>query len=842
MALQPHAKSNVDCRQNRRRGAQVRLNLLICSAAEAGTEELLQLVHANQTKMNLVNLSTALHRLARLENGGSDAVNNGEANGPGRLVMARDARLGALLHSVKLAISSDTEHKARCLSTVAWATARLWAREPDMMQSIGDLALAQLGEFKPFELVILLWSFVKLHLPHLQLFRMASEYILAHLDDYTPSCLATAVWSFATAACHPCSNFCRKAADAFAQRLDRDTVNGAALENMMWGLATMQVHPKPKTLNALAEATLRILQQFKVHEFTITLWAFARLGSCHEQLFNAGAALILKSAVLRRSLHPQGVANLMWAFAKYSEKGSTLAFQKVATVLLPACQKLLLEFKPQELGCVLCSLSKLGKIWGEDPTIDHIFVSAAYGLSEGSHFFTDLSLQSIVNMLSAYGRLMAGQQGQVALVRNLVVRLLCMCPRFAAELDGPTSLTILESAPVLQYCLPELEQALAVVATVASNHIEEYSPSSLARLAAAVCNFHGAVRSPLSCLVARRLLSLGLGIFSRDELAQISALCCDAEAPCADLESLQTCLQYLAFTPVDVRKKLPVQTCLAEMSASEDQAGYQDDIDVASLAARIAGAVLETEQEKDDHSEDDIPAFPPGLEDAHSQEDDSGIAALPPGLEAPAYLSLPYCWDQFKLANMDPEYTPGLNSLPQSAPCATLSPASNSFFVASSDCSLLQQPLSVDLPAAWGSTPAASALDQEPLSVNLPGSPPLSATAAAWYPPVPEDLSNPTQGFAATLSLHQSSLHALKATDVMMPGTQQHRTYNQQGLFSPTVSPFPAWSDGSDSAGMAALVASFAANNAFKAGGDINAENEQMSGAGWWPGYADSVC
>lgn len=140
------------------------------------------------------------------------------------------------------------------------------------------------------------------------------------MDDYSAACLATAVWSFAKSPVNCSANLCRKAADAFADRLENDPkskdVSPVALENVMWGLATIHVHPKAKTLQMLANASLMHLRFFKVHEFTITLWAFARLGACNERLFTSAAHLVETLPAIRKNMHSQGIANLFLGICK----------------------------------------------------------------------------------------------------------------------------------------------------------------------------------------------------------------------------------------------------------------------------------------------------------------------------------------------------------------------------------------------------------------------------------------------------------------------------------------------------------------------------------------------
>jgi hypothetical protein len=481
----------------------VQLNLAICDAADNGVEKLLQCVENRKSDMNLVNFSTALHRLARLAE---------ESKADSRPFVC-DPRFGTLVEGARAAFfGKEKEGKARCLSTIAWSCARLGACKPDMMQEISELALPRIKEFKPYELGILLWSFAKVQTIKLPLFHAASEHILKHLDEFNAPCLATVAWAFATGQIQSSSSLIRRAADAFALRVKpgndaREVVKPVALENMMWALATMQVHPKRQSVIAIADVTRLALRDFKVHEFTITMWAFARLGVYHERLFSDAAELVQSSPTLRSQMHEQGIANILWAFAKCAEKDASEQFSVAVTALLPTCQKLLPKLKPQELGCMLCSLSKLGKPWGENQTMDKIFFAAAARMGTDSHYLASSSFQSVVNSLGAYARFMRGQQGTVEPVAKCVMNLICLCPRFEDKFDAQPLLTILESLPLEWAPTPQVERALETVACAIVRKIDSFPQPWLARLVTVAKRFPGEpwrliaanARQPASC-------------------------------------------------------------------------------------------------------------------------------------------------------------------------------------------------------------------------------------------------------------------------------------------------------------------------------------------------------
>jgi hypothetical protein len=263
---------------------------------------------------------------------------------------------------------------------------------------------------------------------------------------------------------------------------DREDVKPVALENMMWGLATLQVHPNRQSLVIIAEAASSALEKFKVHEFTIIMWAFARLGVYQETLFSQAFRMIRRSPLLRKKIHPQGIANLLWAFARYFEKSDSADLQGAVTALVPTCHSLVPHFKPQELGCVLCSLSKLGKSWGEDENLDQLFIAIAWTGTDTA-FLDSVSFPTVVNILGAYARFMGDQNGKVVPCSNFVMNLICLCVKFESKLTPQSVLTILDSLPQDFSSTPQVDEALVVLASTVIRTIESFPSSRLCLVA-----------------------------------------------------------------------------------------------------------------------------------------------------------------------------------------------------------------------------------------------------------------------------------------------------------------------------------------------------------------------
>lgn len=384
------------------RSEQLSLNREICACADRGDfEALLNTVARKQTRMNLVNLSTALHRLARMS--AEEGICKWDRD---------DHRVRALREQIRvqlerLLVGSTNEPHARCLSTIAWACGRLQDYDANVMQMVGELAESWMAMFKTFELANLLWGFAKLQLASASLFQAAQDHICSHMSEFSTRSLSLVAWAFATARPHSSAKFLRRAADAFAGILSPQEEKPVSLANLVWGLATSGAHSSQDTLRIIGNACVAVLSSFKANEISITLWAFVRLTCFHEALFFAAADRLSKEHGLRSEIHSQGIANILWAFSRFAENCNTeavAAFANVLSALLPTCQRLLPRLSPIEFSSTLCAASKLAARSGTHVAADRLLAAAAEVASQKeSRFLSQLSWQSVSGLMSAFG-------------------------------------------------------------------------------------------------------------------------------------------------------------------------------------------------------------------------------------------------------------------------------------------------------------------------------------------------------------------------------------------------------------------------------------------------------
>jgi hypothetical protein len=320
------------------------INKQITAASETGRlEELTSIVSNLLPQMNLVNLSTAIHRIAKL------------AGGPihGQSVLfALTKSLCVELYQVPIESTLP-----QSLSNITWSLATLHINDAHLLDVIGNVSMSCMHFFKPFELSSLIWGFAKIGSEDggitciRTLFRAAADRTLDSIKCFTVRSLATIAWAFAKARQHS-ARFFRLLAGEISLKVG--DANSQEIANTAWAFGTAGQR-EVKLFNCLAEAALPALEHFKCQEISNLLWGFATKDFFHQALFEK--ALRVVQGKMSKGLLPQHFANILWACARVRPRHPAL--RTAAVALLPACTRMLPEFKPQELSSTMLAVAKM---------------------------------------------------------------------------------------------------------------------------------------------------------------------------------------------------------------------------------------------------------------------------------------------------------------------------------------------------------------------------------------------------------------------------------------------------------------------------------------------------
>lgn len=325
---------------------------------------LVSTIEAHLQQMNLVNISTALHRLAKMA--ASDPKTQME--------LAHHPVVEALLNHARSALGRATSGanppSSQALSNISWALATLQRVDVLLLQAVAGPSAAFVSHFKTFELSAILWAFAKTgkmdqHVAWCArpLFEAAVPHIVQNLREFSFRCLVTVVWAFATARHHAPEVF-NLSASVMVGTVH--TANCQELSNLVWAFATANC-PHEKLFAALSKKALARLSEFKPQDLANTLWGFAAAGYCSEGLFVAAA-----QASQRMELHAQHLAAILWALTRARARSPALSESVLR--LLPECEKRVWTFTPQDLSVVLLAAAKA---YGHSAERDRGEVSAA---------------------------------------------------------------------------------------------------------------------------------------------------------------------------------------------------------------------------------------------------------------------------------------------------------------------------------------------------------------------------------------------------------------------------------------------------------------------------------
>lgn len=317
----------------------VQLNQLIVHAG--APERILQIVDENFDQLNVVNLTTALHRLA------SVSLVNKKAG------LRREPRFRRLVTRL-----SDTVRKAepaslkpQDLSNVVWALTKLGIQNGILFNLLADRILLRLDSFKPVNLSMTLWAFARSGIYDEKLLQAASTEVKKQLKDFEPQQVANTAWAMAKCGYVDQELFMRAADHA---------------------LATMDT--------------------YQPMNFSMLVYAFSLAHLSHQDLFEQVAKRCTVPALKHSFSAPNVVGNLALAYSE-SQVYIPELYESVAQV----CVALIHDFKPRQLVTLAGSFAKA------QVKHDALFKCMSKHVAKNVEDFQREDLQDLFNAFQALG-------------------------------------------------------------------------------------------------------------------------------------------------------------------------------------------------------------------------------------------------------------------------------------------------------------------------------------------------------------------------------------------------------------------------------------------------------
>lgn len=202
----------------------------------------------------------------------------------------------------------------RGLSMLAYAYARIGGWDDrDLLRVLLDKALARMADFGPTDAAKLAWVLAKLGLGQevrelwASLSRQAAMRICSSGRFIDISMTA---WAFAKAGMAERVLFGQLATSA----LQCTELPPHTIANLLWAFAKSK-NPNAPLFDMCAQRAIECVRDFDRQSISNTVWAFATVDHCHEELFATFATYTVESQ-LWQQFTPQMASNLLWAYSK----------------------------------------------------------------------------------------------------------------------------------------------------------------------------------------------------------------------------------------------------------------------------------------------------------------------------------------------------------------------------------------------------------------------------------------------------------------------------------------------------------------------------------------------
>jgi len=317
----------------------VQLNQLIVHAGMP--ERILQIVDENFDQLNVVNLITALHRLASISLASRKAA------------LRRELRFRRLVTRL-----SDTVRKAepstlkpQDLSNAVWALTKLGIQNAILYNLLADRILLRMDDFKPVNLSMTLWAFARSGIYDEKLLAAASTEVKKQLDDFEPQQVANTAWAMAKCG-----------------YVDQELFERTAVHAMS------------------------ALDTYQPMNFSMLVYAFALAHLPHQELFEEVAKRCTVQALKHSFTAPNVVSNLALAYSEAQVNVPEL-YETVAQVSIHVIH----EFKPKQIVTLSESFSKA------QVNHDALFRCLSKNVANNIEDYTKEELQDLFKAFEALG-------------------------------------------------------------------------------------------------------------------------------------------------------------------------------------------------------------------------------------------------------------------------------------------------------------------------------------------------------------------------------------------------------------------------------------------------------
>jgi len=318
---------------------------LIAAADTRSLDTFLMTIRDELPNMNIVNMSTAMHRLTKFVSCNTATV---------RSSSVFDDLMTAIRDRLSRGGETDSAPQCQCLSNITWSLATLGHLDMCVVERMAELGHKHILKFKSFELSSLLWGLAKLGTmePSVRstiapLFAVAADYISANVAQYSFRCLVMVSWAFATAEQQDHALF-----HVFADRMLQElhTASSSEMASVVWAFGSVGCAHQ-RLFQEISKRLLPNMTSLSTQDLVDLVSGFAAVGFFEEDVF-----LRVPDLCKRLTLHSQQLTAILCSMARLRPRHR--ATQTALLLMLPRCTSHLSAFKPQDLATVALAAAK----------------------------------------------------------------------------------------------------------------------------------------------------------------------------------------------------------------------------------------------------------------------------------------------------------------------------------------------------------------------------------------------------------------------------------------------------------------------------------------------------
>lgn len=254
---------------------------------------------------------------------------------------------------------SGSSFGEQSLSNIAYGFARAEHRATALFTSLGDAASLRLATkgSRPFteqELSNLSWAFGKMAHPHPTLQRSLASHVAERVTEFSPQGLSNIIWSWSQLGAPDPALLKTVVVEATRRAREFSPQSATMVMRALPALEGALCESSMNLLHALSDVVLNCVSECVAQDVASAVVAWAKVEGDQPRLPFL-AALGRRATEVVDEFSPQGLANMLWAFARL--KHQPRAHQ--LSVLLRQAEQSATKFKAQEVCNVLWALSTL---------------------------------------------------------------------------------------------------------------------------------------------------------------------------------------------------------------------------------------------------------------------------------------------------------------------------------------------------------------------------------------------------------------------------------------------------------------------------------------------------